>query len=50
MIQLGLRGELIATGGGYYDLSNHDFLNDLVAVTFTSHKSYGVIEEYNLRY
>ena len=49
-IQLGRRGELVATGGGYYDLSDKEFLYDLINVTFTSPKSLGVIEKYNLRY
>lgn len=49
-IKIGLQGELVATGGGYYDLSDYDFLYGLINVTFTSHKSFGVIEEYNLRY
>ncbi|WP_139905143.1 sensor histidine kinase [Clostridium thermarum] len=49
-IQLGLRGELVATGGGYYDLSDEDFLDNIIEVTFTSPKKFGVIEEYNLRY
>jgi signal transduction histidine kinase len=50
MIQLGLRDELITTGGGYYDLSDYDFLNVLIDAAFTSPKTFGVIEEYNLRY
>jgi len=49
-VQLGMRGELIATGGGYYDLSDENFLNDLINAAFTSPKTFGVIEEYNLRY
>lgn len=49
-IQIGLNGEVAATGGGYYDLSDYDFLNDLINVTFTYHKTFGVIKEYNLRY
>ncbi len=50
VIQLGLRGELVATGGGYYDLSNRDFLDDLVRAVNRSPKRFAVIEEYNLRY
>lgn len=49
-IQLGLQGELVATGGGYYDLSDEDFLDTLIDVTFTSSKTFGVIDKYNLRY
>src|SRR5699024_3883673 len=49
-IQLGLRSELVATGGGYYDLSDDDFLDDLINTTINSPKTFGVIEEYKLRY
>ena len=43
-------GELAATGGGYYDLSDGAFLRDLVDTVFASPKRLGVIEEYGLRY
>jgi signal transduction histidine kinase len=49
-VQLGIRGELMATAGGYYDLSDGQFLNDLIHVAFASPKPFGVIEEYGLRY
>lgn len=50
MIQIGIRGEMIARGGGYYDLSNDEFLDDLVAVIYSSPKNSGIIRDYNLRY
>lgn len=49
-IQLGPGGELAATGGGYYDLSDGEFLRSLIQTAFSSPKRLGVIEEYNLRY
>ena len=49
-VQLGVRGELKATGGGYYDLSDDVFINDLVEKTLDFPKEFGVIKEYNLRY
>lgn len=49
-IQVGVGGELVASAGGYYDLSDKEFLGDLIGVTFKSHKPFGVIEEYNLRF
>lgn len=49
-IQLGLRGELVATSGGYYDLSDDAALADLIDIALTAPKALGVIEEYNLRY
>lgn len=50
ILQLGLRGELTATGGGYYDLSDQKFLKTLVDRVFESRREMGVIEEYGLRY
>ena len=49
-IQLGPRGELAATGGGYYDLSDGEFLRSLIETAYSSPKKLGVIEEYHLRY
>lgn len=49
-IRIGLHGELETTGEGYYDLSDDNFLNDLIYEAFTSHKVIGVLKEYNLRY
>ena len=50
MLQIGNKGEIIATGGGYYDLSDKRFLTDLVASVFASGEHSGIIEEYNLRF
>jgi len=49
-LELDLRGNLIAKSGGYYDLSDIDFLMELAALTLSSGEEIGVIEEYNLRY
>ena len=49
-LQLSIQGDLIATGGGYYDLSDEDFLKDLINATFSSSERVGIIEEYNLRF
>ena len=49
-IQLGPRGEPVATGGGYYDLSDSEFLQNLVEEAFSSPQKLGVIPAYNLRY
>lgn len=49
-LQLGLKGELISTGGGYYDLSDREFLRDLIETSVGSRKETGVVEEHNLRY
>lgn len=49
-VQIGMHGELLATSGGYYDLSDEEFLYDLIRITIKSPKRFAVIEEYNLRY
>ncbi len=49
-LQLGPDGELMATGGGYYDLSDDEFLDGLIRRTAGSSKRLGVLEEYGLRY
>lgn len=49
-LQLNIQGDLIATGGGYYDLSDENFLRDLIDATFSSSDRIGIIDEYNLRF
>lgn len=49
-LQVGPRGELIATGGGYYDLSDQEFLAELIEISTASEEETGIISEYNLRY
>lgn len=49
-IQLGGKGELLSTGGGYYDLSDQDFLTELIDESMGSHRETGVIEEHDLRF
>lgn len=49
-LQLGLKGELVSTGGGYYDLSNREFLVSLVNESVGSRRETGVLEEHALRY
>ena len=49
-LKLSVRGDLIATSGGYYDLSDEDFLNNLIDATFSADTPIGIIEEYNLRF
>lgn len=50
VIQVGSDGELEADGGGYYDLSDEAFLEELVKEVLDSGKDFGIIEEYNLRF
>lgn len=49
-LRLGPNGDLLSTGGGYYDLSDAAFLDSLVDATFSTPKQFGVLSEYNLRY
>jgi len=49
-LHVGSRGEVIAAGGGYYDLSDRDFLSELIEISTASEDECGVISEYNLRY
>lgn len=47
-LQLGAGGELLASGGGYYDLTDQILLDELIALSSTQ-KS-GVLSEYGLRF
>lgn len=43
-------GEATEIGGGFFDMSNKEFLRELLQVTFDTHKNIGVLKEYNLRF
>ena len=49
-LQIGHRGELISTGGGFYDLSDEEFLSKLIKESLGSGKDTGIVEEHNLRF
>ena len=49
-LQISTQGELMATGGGYYDLSDEYFLKNLIRATFSDSSRTGIIKEYKLRY
>lgn len=49
-LQISHWGELISTGGGYYDLSDKAFLAELMEESLGSGKETGVVEEHNLRF
>ncbi len=49
-LQLDMRGNLTATGGGYYDLSDEKFLKRLIHATFSAKAPVGIIEDYHLRF
>ena len=49
-LHLGLNGEMISANGGYYDLSDSHFLDQLIEESFQNRKDTGIISEHNLRY
>lgn len=49
-LQISPQGDLLAAGGGYYDLSDESFLKELIEATFSETERMGIIETYNLRY
>lgn len=50
VIQIGRDGRIIAEGGGYYDLSDEDFVKSLTDAVSAREGQTGVIEEYRLRF
>lgn len=49
-LQLDPHGKLTATGGGYYDLSDENFLESLIDAAFSGDAPIGIIKEYKLRF
>ena len=49
-LQIGHRGELISTGGGYFDLSDKALLTELIKESLGSGQELGVVERHNLRF
>ena len=49
-LQISVTGDLIATGGGYYDLSDRDFLLNLIRAVAEQETQTGVLPDYNLRF
>ncbi len=50
MLQIGEQGELTATGGGYYDLSDKAFLRELADAVDDTNEHIGLIKAYDLRF
>lgn len=49
-VQVGNRGEVIAVGGGYFDLSDQANVLQIVDAAISDGAETGVLEEYDLRY
>lgn len=47
---LSFNGELISTGGGYYDLSDEEFLADLITRSVKTQRESGILPEHGLRF
>lgn len=50
IIQINYRGELLASGHTYYDLTDEAFLQELIQFVYTSPTPTGIMEAYALRY
>lgn len=49
-VQISNRGELITASGGYFDLSNREYLQQIVNLALCSEQESGELKEYDLRY
>ena len=49
-LQISMHGQLLASGGGYFDLSDEQALEELIQTALTSDAQTGLLRKYNLRY
>ena len=49
-VQISSRGELITAGGGYFDLSDREYLQQIVNLALSADQESGELKEYDLRY
>lgn len=49
-VQVSSRGELIAASGGYFDLSDREYIQEIVNASLLSDKVSGKLNAFNLRY
>ena len=50
IVQVGSRGELLSTSGGYFDLSDQEYVLQIVNAAFAAGQEQGELEEYQLRF
>ena len=50
MVQISSRGELIAASGGYFDLSDREYLQEIINAALLSDQESGELDEHDLRY
>ena len=49
-VQIGSRGEQITSGGGYFDLSDREYIQQIVDLALDADQESGKLRDYNLRY
>ena len=49
-VQISSRGELITAGGGYFDLTDREYLQQIVNLVLNANQESGELKEYDLRY
>ena len=49
-VQISSCGELITTGGGYFDLTDREYLQQIVNLVLSADQKSGELKDYNLRY
>ena len=49
-VQISSRGELIAVGGGYFDLTDREYLQEIVNSALHADREIGELEEHDLRF
>ena len=49
-VQISSRGELITAGGGYFDLTDREYLQQIVNLVLSTDQESGELKEYDLRY
>ena len=49
-VQISSRGELLAAGGGYFDLSDKEYLQEIINEALLSDQESGELEKHDLRY
>ena len=50
MVQISSRGELLGASGGYFDLSDMEYIQKIVSAAFASDSETGELDAHNLRY
>ena len=49
-VQISSRGELITVGGGYFDLSDREYLQEIINLVLNTGEDSGQLKDYDLRY